>query len=88
MYMCPGNDDWFVIDDMIDNAKLVHPCDKRIVQIDNHEMATSSASNPTPWDTPREMNEEDLEKHLRGLVSQIKNQETAIYNFHVPPYGY
>src|SRR5450756_399535 len=41
-----------------------------------------------PWDTPREMDEEALETHLRGLVSQIKNQDTAIYNFHVPPYGY
>jgi hypothetical protein len=34
------------------------------------------------------MSEVDLEAHYRGLVSQIKNQETAIYNFHVPPYGY
>jgi uncharacterized protein len=88
MYMCPGNDDWFVIDDMIDNAKLVHPCDRRVVQIDNHEMITSSASNPTPWDTPREMSEVDLEAHLKGLTDMVKNQETAIYNFHVPPYGY
>lgn len=88
MYMAPGNDDWFVIDDMIDNAKLVHPCDKRVVEIDHHEMITSSASNPTPWQTPREMSEEDLEKHLRELCAQIKNQDTAIYNFHVPPYGY
>ena len=88
MYMAPGNDDWFVIDDMIDNAKLVHPCDKRVVEIDHHEMITSSASNPTPWDTPREMSEEDLEKHLRELCGQVKNQDTAIYNFHVPPYGY
>ena len=88
MYMCPGNDDWFVIDDMIDNAKLVHPCDRRVVQIDNHEMITSSASNPTPWDTPREMSEADLDVHLTGLTEQIKNQDTAIYNFHVPPYGY
>ena len=66
----PGNDDWFVIDDMIDNAKLVHPCDKRVVEIDDHEMITSSASNPTPWDTPREMSEEDLETHLRELCAQ------------------
>jgi Icc-related predicted phosphoesterase len=88
MYMSPGNDDWLVIDDMIDNAKLVHPCDKRVVMIENHEMVTSSASNPTPWDTPREMDEESLEKHLRELVSLVKNNETAIYNFHVPPYGY
>ncbi len=34
------------------------------------------------------MSEEDLEKHLRELCVLIKNQDTAIYNFHVPPYGY
>ena len=88
MYMAPGNDDWFVIDDMIDNAKLVHPCDARVVEVDHHEMITSSDSNPTPWQTPREMSEEDLEKKLRELVAKVKNHETAIYNFHVPPYGY
>jgi Icc-related predicted phosphoesterase len=88
MFMCPGNDDWFVIDDMIDNAKLVRPCDRRVVDLEGHEMITSSASNPTPWDTPREMSEEDLEKHLTELTHLIRNHETAIYNFHVPPYGY
>jgi uncharacterized protein len=88
MFMAPGNDDWFVIDDMIDAAKMVHPCDRRMVDLEGHEMITSSASNPTPWDTPREMSEEDLEKHLYELCGLVKNFETAIFNFHVPPYGY
>lgn len=88
MYMSPGNDDWFVIDEMIDAAKLIHPCDGRIVDLDGHEIATSSWSNPTPWQTPRELPEDELEAKLEGLCSQIKNPETAIFNFHVPPYGY
>jgi len=88
MYMCPGNDDWFVIDDMIDAARLIHPCDRRVVEFEGHEMVTSSASNPTPWDTPREMAEADLEVHLQGLCELVKDYETAIFNFHVPPHGY
>jgi Icc-related predicted phosphoesterase len=88
MYMCPGNDDWLVIDDMIDAAKLIKPCDQRVVEFDGHEMVTSSASNPTPWDTPREMDEDKLEAHLEGLCKQVHNYETAIFNFHVPPHGY
>ncbi|HQJ98168.1 MAG TPA: phosphoesterase [Thermoleophilia bacterium] len=88
LFMAPGNDDWFVIDDMIDAARLVRPCDRRVVDLEGHEMITSSASNPTPWDTPREMSEEDLEKHLFDLCGLVKNFETAIFNFHVPPYGY
>jgi len=88
MYMSPGNDDWFVIDEMIDKAKLIHACDDRVVELDGHEMVTSSWSNPTPWQTPRELPEDELEVKLEGLCSQIKNPETAIFNFHVPPNGY
>jgi len=88
MYMAPGNDDWFVIDEMIDAAKRIKPCDMRNVDLDGHEMITCSWSNPTPWDTPREVPEEELTEKLEGLCQLVEKQETAIYNFHVPPYGY
>jgi Icc-related predicted phosphoesterase len=88
MFMSPGNDDWPVIDEMIDAAKLVHPCDGRNVDLDGHEMITCSWSNPTPWQTPRELPEEELEVKLEELCTTVRNNETAIYNFHVPPYGY
>jgi hypothetical protein len=88
MFMSPGNDDWPVIDEMIDAAELVHPCDGRNVDLDGHEMITCSWSNPTPWQTPRELPEEELEAKLEELCATVKNNETAIYNFHVPPYGY
>ena len=57
MYLAPGNDDTFVIDDMIDAAKLIRPCDMRNVDLDGHEIITCSWSNPTPWQTPREVSE-------------------------------
>ena len=88
MYMSPGNDDWFVIDEMIDAAKMIKPCDMRLVDLEGHEMITCSWSNPTPWQTPREVPEEELEAKLQGLCDQVKNYETAIFNFHVPPHGY
>ena len=88
LYMSPGNDDWFVIDEMIDAAKLIKPCDMRNVDLDGHEMITCSWSNPTPWQTPRELPEEELEAKLEGLCQTVRNNETAIYNFHVPPHGY
>jgi Icc-related predicted phosphoesterase len=88
MYMAAGNDDWYEIDDMIEQAKNVHPCDGRLVNFDGHEMITNSNSNHTPWDTPREMDEEDLLAKLEPLCQQVQHYETAIFNFHVPPYGY
>jgi Icc-related predicted phosphoesterase len=88
MFMAAGNDDWYEIDDMIESARNVHPCDGRVVHLDGHEMITSSHSNPTPWDTPREMDEEHLMAKLAPLCEQVENYETAIFNFHVPPHGY
>ena len=88
MFMSPGNDDWPVIDEMIDTAKLVHACDGRNVDLDGHEMVTCSWSNPTPWQTPRELPEEELDAKLEELCKTVQNNETAIHNFHVPPYGY
>jgi len=88
MYICPGNDDYWEVDDMISCMKLVRPCDNLNVDIDGHEMVSCSRSNPTPWDTPREESEDELTVHLEDLVQRVNNYETAIFNFHVPPYGY
>jgi Icc-related predicted phosphoesterase len=56
--------------------------------IGSHEMVTFSWSNPTPWNTPREKPEEELEALLEELVALVKDKSNAIFNFHVPPYGY
>ena len=88
MYICPGNDDYWEVDDMISCMKLIRPCDNIIVDIDGHEMVSCSWSNPTPWDTPRETSEEKLDAHLEEICAPIRDYEKAIFNFHVPPHGF
>jgi Icc-related predicted phosphoesterase len=88
LFICPGNDDYWEIDDMISCMKLARPCDNLVIDIDGHQMVSCSRSNPTPWGTPREEPEEALEKHLDELCAQITDYEKAIFNFHVPPHGY
>jgi Icc-related predicted phosphoesterase len=92
VYICPGNDDWWEIDDMIAQSKTLHPCDGMTVEFDDYVMLSCSRSNPTPWDTPREESEEALTEHLEELCQKIgsspKDFENVIFNFHVPPYGY
>ncbi len=92
VYICPGNDDWWEIDDMIAGSNTLRPCDDRMVEFDGYKMVSSSRSNPTPWDTPREGPEDELAAHLEQLCRKIgsapKDFESAIFNFHVPPYGY
>ncbi len=92
VYICPGNDDWWEIDAMIERSKSLLPCDDRVVKIADYQMLSSSRSNPTPWDTPREESEEQLTEYLEQLCQKVgtspKDFENVIFNFHVPPYGY
>src|SRR5260370_8434885 len=49
-------------------------------------MIACSLVNPTPWDSPREMDESRLYDHLRDLAEQVSDPSRAIFMFHVPPY--
>jgi len=88
MFMAPGNDDVAEVDDIINSAKTVHNCNDKVVMVGDHEMVTFAWTNPTPWNTPREKPDEELEPMLEALISQVKNKSNAIFNFHAPPYGY
>ena len=49
-------------------------------------MISLSYANPTPWKSPRELEEPVLYARLRALADQLEEPETAIFNLHVPPY--
>jgi len=82
----PGNDDRFVIDDVIKSSKRVIYPEERVVYIDEHPMISCCWVNPTPWNSPRETSEEELEKRLRREFDRVGDYEKLICNFHAPPY--
>jgi Icc-related predicted phosphoesterase len=88
VFMSPGNDDHFEVDDVISGAATIVNASDRLVMVGQHEMVTFAWTNPTPWDTPREKPDEELEPMLEALVAQVKDKSKAIFNFHAPPYGY
>ena len=88
VYMAPGNDDHMEVDQVIAESSAIINCNDRCVMVGDHEMITFAWTNPTPWDTPREKPDEELEPMLENLVAKIQNKQNAIFNFHAPPYGY
>jgi Icc-related predicted phosphoesterase len=48
-------------------------------------MISFGYSNPTPWSSPREMDEEELVKEYERMAGQMESFRTAIFNLHVPP---
>ncbi len=88
VYMAPGNDDHFEVDQIIEDSKAIVNCNDKNVMVGDHEMVTFSWANPTPWNTPREKTDEELEPMLEELVAKVKDKSNAIFNFHAPPYGF
>jgi Icc-related predicted phosphoesterase len=87
VFVMPGNDDPWSCDAVIEAASHVTACDDRVVRVGDHEMISSAYANPTPWNSPRELDEDALYQRLRGLADQLESPETAIFNLHVPPHN-
>lgn len=86
-YMLPGNDDDPRCGEIISSSKCVKNPDGQVVNIDGaHEMISSSASNATPWKTPGEFTEDQLEAMFEKMLATVKNHRNLILNLHVPPY--
>ena len=88
VYMAAGNDDHFEVDQIIEDSKIIVNCNNKNVMVGDHEMVTFSWANPTPWNTPREKTDEELEPMLEELVAKVNDKSNAIFNFHAPPYGF
>jgi Icc-related predicted phosphoesterase len=85
-FVMPGNDDPEGVDAAIEAAAKVEACDGRVVEFDGYSMISIGYSNPTPFDSPRELSEEELYDRIAALAGQVPDMERAIFNLHVPPY--
>ncbi|MDQ4018956.1 MAG: metallophosphoesterase [Actinomycetota bacterium] len=87
-FVCPGNDDQFEVDEIVQNAKHVELAEGRVVEIDGFQLASTGWSNPTPWNTFREEEEPRLAERIERVVSQVTAPpEQTIFSLHCPPYG-
>jgi Icc-related predicted phosphoesterase len=86
VFVMPGNDDPWACDAVIESATHVQACDDRVVMVGRHEMISCGYANPTPWNSPRELDEDDLYARIKALADQLEDPATAIFNLHVPPY--
>jgi len=87
VFCCPGNDDQFEVDEIIDNAKTVELAEGRVIDVDGFQMVSTGWSNRTPWHTYREEDEPDLSARLEKAISGVTaSPERVIFNFHCPPY--
>lgn len=85
--LSPGNDDKLAIDETIKQSPYVTFAEEDVIDLDGeHEVLCFGWSNPTPFDSPRECSEEELEEKLERVVAKVKGMDTAVFCIHVPPY--
>lgn len=87
VFVMAGNDDPWAVDDVLRASESIRFCDDTVVQVGPHEMISCSYANPTPWNSPRELPEDELYDKLKGFAEQLSDPSSAIFNLHVPPYN-
>ena len=88
LYMMPGNDDWRDVEQVLDRAEYVQSAENKVLELpDGYSLASFGYSNRTPWDSPRELDDDELGRRLRAVVAKVTDPSRAIFNFHVPPYA-
>ena len=90
LFMLPGNDDDFVIDEPLNatgSESIVNPEGKVVMIDDEHEMISTGFTNITPWHAERDIPEDELARKIEDMTNKVKNMKSAIFNFHCPPHG-
>jgi Icc-related predicted phosphoesterase len=83
----PANDDIFEIDPIIAAAEAVELGESNLIDLEGFSLVSTGWANPTPWNTFREMPEDQLRVRIDGLVASVADRQRAIFNFHAPPFG-
>jgi Icc-related predicted phosphoesterase len=86
-FVMPGNDDPDGVDQAIEEAGKVEACDDRIVEFHGHTMISLGYANRTPFDSPRELDEDELLRRICALADTAGDMERCIFNLHVPPHN-
>lgn len=86
----PANDDPYYIDGVIaeHGGDVFVNVEDQVVEIaPGHEMISTGYTNRTPWNTPREHDEDEIASHIDQMVERLSDVHSAVFNLHPPPRG-
>jgi Icc-related predicted phosphoesterase len=88
VYVTGGNDDYLEIEAILEHAPYVVNSEGRVLTLaDDIEMISTGYGNPTPWNCPRDVSEEELAARIEEMAERLRDPHRAVFNLHVPPYG-
>jgi uncharacterized protein len=81
-----GNDDSPEVAEPLRESSWIHYGEDGVCVLSGCEVASWGWSNRTPWDSPREQEEDALEQSIREAIASLEDPEHALLNLHCPPY--
>jgi Icc-related predicted phosphoesterase len=86
-FFAPGNDDPPFVGDILRSSAFVTNPEETLIDLgDGITMISVGYSNKTPWDSPRELPEEQLAARIANQAERVGDTGRAIFNLHVPPH--
>jgi uncharacterized protein len=86
LYAMTGNDDPPELQQMLRDSPVLTETEDNVLDLgEGIQMISFGYSNPTPWHTPRELDDDELERRIEKLARQVDRPERAVFNLHVPP---
>jgi len=86
--ICPGNDDTHDIDEILATSTTMLVGEANVIDLPgDYQLVSSGWTNPTPWDTPREEEEDKLKERLMAVIGiATARLEKLVLGLHAPPY--
>src|SRR5258708_11338699 len=86
LYVMLGNDDEPALREVLARSSIAVDPEDHVVELgEGFQMISCGFANPTPWHSPREMPEEELQRHLEKLAGQLVEPARCGFYLHCPP---
>jgi Icc-related predicted phosphoesterase len=83
-----GNDDEDYVDEALKRSSIVENHEGGLVDLNGDlQMIVCGYSNRTPFDSPRELDEPELETYINNIIGKVRDPKNAIFTLHVPPFN-
>lgn len=81
-----GNDDDDELLDGVERSGALRYAEESVCELPGgYELISLGYSTPTPWDTPRELGEEELGAAIERQAERLSEPRRAVFNLHCPP---
>src|SRR5260370_9159847 len=81
LYVMLGNDDEPALREVLARSSIAVDPEDHVVELgEGFQMISCGFANPTPWHSPREMPEEELQRHLDNLAGPLSDRARPLLN--------